>query len=238
MTILEYKNYLVNWLKEQVEEANVDGLIVGVSGGIDSALVANLIKEAFPNNHLGVIIPIQSSSKDMEDAYELVNKCKINHLEINLNNVFEQFTNEYDYKKNVSLGNTKARLRMVQLYALASELNYLVVGTDNKCEWYTGYFTKHGDGGVDLAPLLHLDKSEVYEMARLYDVPTSILEKQPSADLGLSVSDEEEMGVSYDTINNYLNGIEVTKSDRDIIEKLHQRSNHKRNLAKKPDVLY
>lgn len=229
MNIKEYKDYLVEWLKQCVKDSNTKGLIVGVSGGIDSALVANLIKEAFPNNHLGVIIPIQSSNEDVEDAYKLVNKCEINHTEINLDSVFNEFCKQYDYQSKASVSNTKARLRMIQLYALASENNYLVVGTDNKCEWYTGYFTKYGDGGVDIAPLVHLNKSQVYEMAKLYDTPSSIIEKSPSAGLGSSLTDEEEMGVSYKTLDSYLNGESVPNKDVEIIELLHKKSAHKRN---------
>ncbi len=228
MDIKSYKDYLVKWLQDTVDASSTSGLIVGVSGGIDSALVANLIKEAFPNNHLGVIIPIETSSTDMEDAYEFVKKCGITHTEKNMDDVYNEFVKLHNYEKTTSLANTKARLRMIQLYALASEYNYLVVGTDNKCEWYTGYFTKYGDGGVDIAPLVHLNKSQVYEMAKLYDVPTSIMEKSPSAGLGISRTDEEEMGVTYDTIDSYLDGDSISSSDVEIIEKLHRVSMHKR----------
>lgn len=238
MDINEYKNYLVEWLKVQVEISNTDGLIVGVSGGIDSALVANLIKEAFPNNHLGVIIPIETSQSDLEDAYRLVNECGINYVETNLDNVFNEFKDVIKYSKKASLSNMKARLRMVQLYALASEKNYLVVGTDNKCEWYTGYFTKYGDGGVDIAPLIHINKAQVYEMSKLYNVPDSIINKEPSAGLGSNMSDEEEMGVSYNTINLYLDGNTIDEKDRQIIEKLHNSSSHKRNGITIPKLKY
>lgn len=235
MTLLEYKNYLVTWLRECVEESHTKGLIVGVSGGIDSALVANLIKEAFPNNHLGVIIPIYSQESDVVDAYELVNACNINHIEMKLDTVFDAFKDLYNYENKASLSNAKARLRMIQLYALASENNYLVVGTDNMCEWHTGFFTKYGDGGVDIAPLIHLTKSEVYEMSKLYGVPNSIIDKAPSAGLGSNLTDEQEMGVSYEELDSYLLGNEVSSDALSAIDKLHKKSHHKREGITIPD---
>lgn len=238
MDIVEYKNYLVDWLKKCVNDSNTKGLIVGVSGGIDSALVANLIKEAFPDNHLGVIIPIESANDDVVDACELVNACNIKHLQADLNDVYKELLKIMEYDKNTTKSNLKARLRMIQLYALASENNYLVVGTDNKCEWYTGYFTKYGDGGVDIAPLIHLDKLEVYEMAKIYNIPKSIIEKSPNAGLGSSLTDEEEMGVSYNTLCSYLKGKSIDENDKMIIEKLHNNSKHKRNGITCPDKKY
>ncbi len=229
MNLREYKDYLVSWLRECVNKASANGLVVGVSGGIDSALVANLIKEAFPNNHLGVIIPIYSSKSDVSDAYELVYKCNINHIELKLDPVFDSFANLYDYKNKSTLSNVKARLRMIQLYAIASENNYLVVGTDNMCEWYTGFFTKYGDGGVDIAPLIHLTKSQVYEMSKMFDVPESIISKKPSAGLGSNLTDEEEMGVSYVELDKYLCGEKISKIDEETIINLHKKSMHKRD---------
>ncbi len=228
MNLNGYKNYLVDWLRECVKNANAKGLIVGVSGGIDSALVANLIKEAFPSDHLGVIIPIYSSKSDVSDAYAVVNDCEIKHIEINLNSVFDSFKCLYEYKNSASLSNTKARLRMTQLYALASEKNYLVVGTDNMCEWYTGFFTKYGDGGVDIAPLIHLTKSEVYEMAKMYNVPKQIIDKKPCAGLGSNMTDEEEMGVSYSELDKFLTGSEVSENNTKRIVSLHNKTHHKR----------
>lgn len=105
----------------------------------------------------------------------------------------------------------------------------MVVGTDNVEETYTGYFTKYGDGGVDILPLKQIHKSEIYEMAKILNVPESIINKAPSADLWENQTDENEMGVSYPTIEKYLSGNDVDEKSKQIIERLHKNSEHKRN---------
>ncbi len=238
MTLIDYKNYLVSWIRETVLNANMKGAIVGVSGGIDSALVVNLIKEAFPNDYLGIVIPIESHESDLNDANALIDACELKCITMDLTPVYNSFTSLYSYQNKASLYNTKARLRMTQIYAMASEMNYLVVGTDNMCEWYTGYFTKHGDGGVDIAPLIHLNKADVYEMAKLYNVPESILTKSPNAGLGSNLTDEQELKVTYDEIDKYLAGEKIDSKSEDRIEWLHEISNHKRSTAVIPEKKY
>ena len=239
-------NYLVNWLREQVEQANVKGLVVGLSGGLDSALVANLIKRAVPDHSLAVIMPCESQAEDLEHARVLVDQAKIADLTIDLTESYQQlyqaihetvkthatFNQEHD---QLARANLKARLRMATLYTIATNHHYLVVGTDNAAEWYTGYFTKYGDGGVDINPLVHLTKNEVKKMAEFIGVPRAITEKQPSAGLWEGQTDEDEMGTSYDYIDRYLKGESVPERDREIIERMHHRSAHKRKIAATPD---
>src|SRR5699024_9659623 len=154
-------NKTVDWLREQVEEAGVDGLLVGVSGGLDSAVVAYLIKQALPEHSLGVVLPIQTNEKDLEDAQKVVDESGIEDLIINLTDSHEKMYEHIqaalkengswnEEKSQISDANLRVRLRMSTLYTVASQYNYLVVGTDNAAEYYTGYFTKHGDGGVDI----------------------------------------------------------------------------------------
>lgn len=234
---------IVNWLQSQVKEAHVKGLVVGVSGGLDSAVVANLIKRAFPDNSLGVIMPLKSSEQDLLDADAVIQACGIDHLTIDLaathKVLFEtiQSSIEKDSEWNeatnrIADANLRARLRMSTLYTVATNYNYLVVGTDNASEWYTGYFTKYGDGGVDLLPIVDLTKAEVFEMAAYLGVPTAVTDKKPSADLWVGQTDEEEMGTTYDKIDAHVRGESVPDLDRDLITKMHERTEHKRHIPK------
>lgn len=236
---------LIAWLRERVQEAGMNGAIVGISGGIDSAVVAHLIKRAFPNNSLGLIMPCKSNPKDKEDALKVVESCGIDYHVIDLTEthrvLFDEIEKQLKEKgqwneQAARLGdaNTRARLRMTTLYAVANNYGYLVVGTDNAAEWHTGYFTKYGDGGVDLVPLVHFTKGEVREMARILGVPEEIITKAPSAGLWEGQTDENEMGTTYDMIDKYLKGEPIPERDREIIERLHERSHHKRQLAIAP----
>jgi NAD+ synthetase len=242
--ILEQKiQKTVEWLREQVEKSHTRGLILGISGGIDSAVVGFLIKMAFPDNSLGVIMPIRSSQKDMEHAKELVEKANLTHITLDLTQAHSlmlstvketmQDTWREDFAR-IADANTRARLRMTGLYTIANNLGYLVVGTDNAAEIYTGYFTKYGDGGVDVLPIAHLKKSEVYEWAEYLGVPQSILDKAPSADLWEGQTDEIEMGTTYRCIDAFLDGQEIPDKDREVIERLHRNSEHKRHTATVP----
>ncbi|WP_205093099.1 NAD(+) synthase [Thalassobacillus pellis] len=237
--------HLVSWIRQQVNDAGMNGALVGVSGGIDSALVANLIKRAFPENSIGVIMPINQRVEDQEDAVATVKEADLKYLGIELTNSYhttykeiqEQLKEHDDWnEENAQLNgaNLQARLRMSTLYSVAANYGYLVVGTDNAPEHHTGYFTKYGDGGVDLVPLIHMTKGEVREMARFLGVPTQVVEKKPSAELWEGQTDEEEMGVSYDTIDAYLKGEQVSEKDKEIIQAMHDKSKHKRVMPAEP----
>lgn len=236
---------LVHWLRQQIQQSGLNGILVGVSGGLDSAVVAYLIKKAFPQHSLGVLLPCKNAEKDNEDALKTVDTADIDSLTIDLSHthqtlfsnirkalVDQQIWNE----KTAQLddGNLRARLRMSTLYTIAAQYGYMVAGTDNAAEWYTGYFTKYGDGGVDLTPLIHFSKSQVVEMAEVLGVPDSIVHKKPSAGLWEGQTDESEMGTTYKQIDNYLQGEKIPEKDRLLIEQLHASTNHKRNLPMTP----
>ncbi|ASK63077.1 NAD(+) synthase [Virgibacillus phasianinus] len=234
---------IVHWLRDQVEEAKVNGLLVGVSGGLDSAVVAHLIKRAVPDQSLGAIMPLDSSPDSVKHAEKVIESCGIDRITIDLaethsvmyGQIREQLKQKNEWnEKNDQLANAnlRARLRMSTSYALATNYNYLVVGTDNASEWYTGYFTKYGDGGVDILPIIEFTKEEVREMARVLGVPDEVINKKPSADLWEGQTDEAEMGTSYDKIDAFLKGKEIPEHDKRIIENMHKRTEHKRKGAK------
>ncbi len=233
---------LVQWLREQVKEARVNGLVVGLSGGIDSSVVAHLIQRAFPDNSLAVIMPCKSSPEDVKDAELVVKSSGIQSMTVDLTEthrvlfdaIKEQTKEWHEDQERIADANLRARLRMSTLYTIATNYRYLVVGTDNAAEWYTGYFTKYGDGGVDLVPLLHFTKGEVRELAKALGVPDEIISKPPSAGLWEGQTDENEMGTSYDKIDQYIRGEEIPEEDKVIIEGMHHRTAHKRALPKAP----
>ncbi|WP_035358878.1 NAD(+) synthase [[Acholeplasma] multilocale] len=233
-----YLDYLVEYIQDTVKAAGAKGVIVGISGGIDSAVVANLAKKAFPNDYLTVWMPINSSQEDLDCANELVERNNLKSITVDLENTFSAFKGSFEQLDAeptlLALSNSKARLRMTTLYNIAQTKGYLVLGTDNMDEWHIGYFTKFGDGGVDVVPIIHLLKSEVREAARILDVPESIINRAPTAGLWEDQTDEKEIGFSYDRIDAYLMGQDNAPDLVERIEHLHKVSEHKRNIAASP----
>jgi NAD+ synthase len=211
MNAEKVSEHIISWLYKYATDAGVNGFVVGVSGGIDSAVTSTLCaKTGFPI--LCLEMPIHQSVNQVSRAKEHISqlKEKFRHLqsvEVDLTATFEAFKSavpkvEDSPKVNLSLANTRARLRMANLYYFAGLYGYLVVGTGNKVEDFgVGFFTKYGDGGVDLSPIADLMKSEVYELAAYLEVPKSILMAKPTDGLfGDSRTDEDQIGASYDEL--------------------------------------
>ncbi|WP_018130819.1 NAD(+) synthase [Effusibacillus pohliae] len=228
---------LVWWIRHKIEEAKANGVVVGVSGGIDSAVVSALCKKAFPDRSLGLIMPCNSIPEDREYAEMVCRAIGLDYKVIDLSETFNLMMKTAQLSGLVGEsphplvgGNLKARLRMSSLYLAAQERGYLVVGTDNAAETVTGYFTKYGDGGVDILPISSLLKRQVRELARYLNIPEAVITKPPSAGLYVGQTDEAEMGLRYDDIDDYIAGFEIPADVKKRIQEMEARSQHKREL--------
>ena len=237
---------IVSWLSERAASAGARGFVFGLSGGIDSAVVARLCQMAAPQRILGVLLPCYSHPQDEEDARLVASAFSIQIVRVDLGPTFDALSeslqsalkglpthvNVVDIKQQMPGANVKPRLRMTSLYFIANSLNYLVAGTGNRSEITLGYYTKYGDGGVDLLPIGGLLKSEVRELARELHVPQRIIDKPPTAGLWMGQTDEAEMGFSYEALEKYLAGgpSAVPANVAARIETLRAASEHKRAL--------
>lgn len=226
---------IVNWLRTKVKEAGAYGVVLGLSGGIDSAVVMVLCQKAFPQNCLGLIMPCYSDPKDEADARLVAEHFSFPYKIINLDQAYDALVKAMgeitdEKRKGMALANIKPRLRMTTLYFEAALRNYLVVGTGNKSEIVVGYYTKYGDGGVDLEPIGNLVKTEVRELARFLGIPESIITKPPSAGLWASQTDEQEMGFTYEELDEYILTGKAKPQILERIQHLISISEHKRHM--------
>lgn len=227
---------IVRWLKEQAAAAGVKGAVFGLSGGIDSAVVAALCRKAFGVDMLGVIMPCHSEPTDVEHAMLVAQAFDMPARLIKLDGIYDSLLNLLDPdaaaqgKRDLATSNLKPRLRMISLYYQANRLNYFVVGTGNKSELTVGYFTKHGDGGVDILPIAHLVKEQVRALAEHLGVPREVIDKPPSAGLWGEQTDEAEMGITYEQLDRYILTGDAIIEVKERIETLKSASEHKRRM--------
>jgi NAD+ synthase len=249
---------IADWLRQCVTAAGARGFVVGLSGGIDSAVVAPLCQMAAPGQVVGVIMPCHSDPRDEADARLVAEHFGLPVLRIDLEAPYNELVRTarsalsalpqelvpehqegaLDLRARMPLANVKPRLRMTTLYFVANSLNYLVAGTGNRAELTIGYFTKYGDGGVDVLPIGGLLKTEVRAIARELGVPQPIIDKPPSAGLWLGQTDEEEMGFSYAELERYLtDGPQAVAPALALrLERLIRATEHKRAMAPTPDA--
>lgn len=234
---------ITKFIKDYYEKNNLKGVVLGISGGKDSAVVAALFARAIGSeNVLGVTLPCHSVETDKSDARLVADKYGFELLNIDLTNVYDEFKNEI-YKlgnfsdkelKNSDI-NIKPRFRMASVYYLAalySELKggtYIVAGTGNLCELYVGYFTKGGDSTFDIGVLNNYTVDEVIKIGEYLEVPDQVIHKAPSDGLS-GQTDEDKLGVKYKDIASYIEGEELEEEVKLKIEKLHKNSLHKFNI--------
>ena len=220
-----------HWLCDEVSNAHAKGIVLGLSGGIDSSVLAALGREALGHEGvLGVIMPCHSIPDDEADARLLAETLDVNFERVDLSGVFDALCAGVGGNlSSLTMSNMKARLRMVTLYAFAQSRNLLVCGTSNRSEYETGYFTKYGDSGVDLMPLAGFLKRDIWAMAKLLNVPERIITKAPSAGLYEGQTDEGDMGFTYDVLDEYLaTGSINDPKAKERIDVMRRRSEHKR----------
>ncbi len=231
---------IAEWMKQKTIEAGGKGVVLGISGGIDSAVVAALAVRVFPNTTLGLIMPCNSLPEDIEHGHLVADKYGFELKVIDLFPTYQKLQMLLQESENdvnsLALANIKPRLRMIAMYYYAQQRNYLVLGTTNRTERTLGYFTKHGDGGADLLPLGGLVKWQVKELARYLEVPEVVVNKPPSAGLWEGQTDEQEIGLTYEELDRYVLKGEGTETVKKRVDNLHRISQHKRQTPLIPPV--
>ena len=218
------KQDIENFIYKKVSEAHCDGIIVGLSGGIDSTLAAYLACETLGKDKVfGIIMPSTTTpTEDKLHGVEIAQKLGIDYKEIAIDSILNEYLSMTQLdENNLAIGNLKARIRMTIIYYYANVKNYLVSGTGNKSEILIGYFTKYGDGACDIEPIGDLYKNDVYKLSESLGIPDEIINKPPRAGLWNNQTDEDEIGMSYYLIDEilYLN-TEKSMSETQISEKL------------------
>lgn len=223
----------IDWIKEYVQNVGAEGIVVGNSGGKDSATVIAMSTKALGKDKvITVAMPCNSNNTDFEDAQLVANKFSVPLIKIDLTNTYTELENTINdsIKEKLSKDakiNIKPRLRMTTLYGIAQSLNYLVIGTGNLSEAMVGYTTKWGDNASDFNPIANFTVSEVITIGKYLGVPDKIINKAPNDGLG-NQTDEEKMGITYKQIEEY---IETGKTDISVMEKIEKKnksSKHKR----------
>ncbi|ACV11528.1 NAD+ synthetase [Halorhabdus utahensis DSM 12940] len=249
------REHITDFIADQLDAAGVDRAVLGLSGGVDSSLVAHLAVEAIGAENLhGLVMP--SSVNDeatMSDAERVAMELGIEYDVIEINPIVDTFLDAYPEAEGekMAVGNVRVRARAVLNYLVANTENALVLGTGNRTESLTGYFTKYGDGAVDCHPIANLYKQQVRQLARHVGVPQEIAERTPTAGMWVDQTDEGELGVEYDTLDSILAlaiegevGTSATARivgvDREIVERvrdLFEQSGHKRSMPPAPAKL-
>jgi len=203
---------IIIWLRKNIRNVQAKGVVIGLSGGLDSCVVTALAKGALGKDRvLGLLLPCHSQKQDLADARLFARKFGIKTKFIDLSEAYDNLIKILPAADQITKANLRPRLRMMVLYYFARKLGFLVCGTSNKSELLSGYFTKFGDGASDILPIGDLLKTQVRKLAGELKIPQAILEKPPSAGLWPGQTDEGELGVTYDELDNILARMEKGK---------------------------
>ena len=227
------KDRIIQWLKKYKELTNCKGVVLGVSGGKDSTVVAMLSKLVFGDNIVGVIMP-NGAQIDIDDAIKVCQVLNIEYKIVNIKETYDALLKDMPIKiSDKSKTNIPPRLRMTTLYAIAQTLGYRVIGTGNASERTVGWTTKWGDGAHDFNPIADLTVGEIYEHLRALNAPSTIIDKAPSAGLYQGQTDEQEMGIKYSDVDKYLRGEQIPDDVKSKIERAKARAGHKLRMPLK-----
>ena len=216
-------NQITKNLKQYCKKHNITKAVLGLSGGIDSAVCAALVVMALESKNVtALLMPEKGITKkqNVRDAVQVCRQLKINYIIQSINPFLITYANNIRFPlSNLAKINLKARIRVAILYSYANTNNAIVIGTGNKTELTLGYFTKYGDGAVDILPIGNLYKQQVREIAAILKIPNQIIIKKPTAELYRNQSDEDELGMSYEEFDHRLQTNKLTKQIRQIIKK-------------------
>ncbi len=214
-----------DFIETRISEAKAKGVVIGISGGIDSAVVLTLAVRALGHEKVNAFFlqNKNSSPDDIQDIQDYCNSLQVNLTKINIQDVIDQFAASVDEIEDshvLEWMNIKPRILQTYLYFFANKNNYLVCGGGNKSELMIGYFTKYGDGGVDILPIGDVYKTHVFQLAEYLKLPKNFIKKPPSAGLKAGQTDEDEIGMSYSKLDSILYGLEIFQSAQEIADRL------------------
>jgi len=248
----ETTTVILDFIKTYVQNSGCNGVVLGLSGGIDSSVAALLCKKALGDKKVLCLFMPDDSTPDLDIKHQelFTDKFGINCKIIEIDSIVQQIKKNYfESPGKMTISNIKARIRMTLVYAHANEMNSLVCGTSNKSEILIGYYTKYGDGGVDFQPMGDLYKTQIYQLAKHLKIPKPIISKPPSAGLWDGQTDEKELGMSYEKLDKILYGLEnkldykkiqkitdINISDIKRICKMRKKTQHKRRTPIIPKI--
>jgi len=216
-----YADVIKSFISFRVNEAKAKSVVIGLSGGLDSAVTTKMCVEALGKEKVFcILLPTENTPKeDTEDALEFAKSLGVKYRIINISGIVKKIASTIHNKmKKKEMGNIHARTRMIVLYYFANKNNYLVVGSGNKTELLMGYFTKYGDGACDIMPLGDLYKTQVRELAKHLKIPEKIINKTPRAGLWKGQTDESELGIKYEILDQILYGMEKGLKNNEIVK--------------------